>query len=144
MITNIDRATCKVLREEMEAALQAVATKHGIQIKSKNGSFSPTMFTLKFEASVIGTGGVAETQERQAYKQLCQVYGLKAEWLDKTFNHGTDTYTVVGLNTRKHKRPVLCKQTGNGKTYCFEDKLVTMLMAAQSVSTADTKAAQTA
>jgi hypothetical protein len=145
MITTIDRATCKLLRDEMNAALQAVATKHGIQITAKNGTFSPTAFTLKFEAAVIGSSGVAETKEREAFKQLAELYSLKADWLDKSFNHGSDSYTIIGLNSRKHKRPVLCQQKANGKVYLFEARLVQMLMAAQAVNvTPAPSAAQTA
>ena len=136
MITNIDRDTCRLLASEIEAAVQAVATKHGVQIKAKGGSFTDTSYTMKLEVAVLGDGGVAVTQERTSFLRLAGLYGMKPEWIDQSFVHGRDKFIIVGLNTRKSKRPVLCKSTANGKTYIFEATTVARLMNAQGVTVA--------
>jgi hypothetical protein len=44
--------------------------------------------------------------ERIAYEQMCSQYGLKPEWLGKTFTDKGKTYTIVGLNIRSKRFPV--------------------------------------
>jgi hypothetical protein len=47
-----------------------------------------------------------ETLERIAYEQMCGQFGLKPEWLGKTFFDKGTTYTIVGLNIRSKRFPV--------------------------------------
>jgi len=126
----IDRQSAKALSLDMMEALKAVATKHGVQFRDKGGSFTPNNVTFRIEAAVIGATGVAETKERTEYPRYCQMYGLKAEWLDQSFTSaGGESYTIVGLNTRKHKNPILCKRVSDGKIYVFSAEAVKMYMA---------------
>jgi hypothetical protein len=48
-----------------------------------------------------------EQLDRITYEQMCQQFGLKPEWLDKTFQAKGKTYTIVGLNIRSKRFPVL-------------------------------------
>ena len=130
-----ERSNLKDLREDMVAALQAVALKHGVQFTPKGCSFSPTAATFRIEAAVINEGGVAETKERQDFARYASIYGLKPEWLDKTFVYGAGNYSIVGLATRKSKAPVMAKKMGdNGRTYVFPTNVVAALMNAQPVA----------
>lgn len=130
-MNTFDRTNARSITNEMLEALKGVATKHGIQFSVKGGNFSGSSLTCKIEAAIIGASGVAETRERKDFVTFAESYGLKAEWLDKTFVHGTDTFTIVGLSTRKSKNPVLCKNSSNGKTYVFQTHSVKMHMATQ-------------
>jgi hypothetical protein len=47
-----------------------------------------------------------EALERIAYEQMCGQFGLKPEWLGKTFTDKGKTYTIVGLNIRSKRFPV--------------------------------------
>jgi hypothetical protein len=84
------------------------------------------------EAAVIADGGTAETRERTAFKLQADFFTLKPEWLDKTFSFGGDDYTIIGLNTKAYKAPVLATQASNGKTYKFKADHVKMMMLAQN------------
>jgi hypothetical protein len=54
------------------------------------------------------------TIDEVLYKELCEQFGLKREWLGKTFEDKGTTYTIVGLNPRSKRYPV--KTTfGNGQ-----------------------------
>jgi hypothetical protein len=131
----IDRNACKQISADMLEALKAVALKHGVQFSYKSGNFSSSSATFRIEAAVVGDGGVAITAERRDYPLYCSMYGLRPEWLDKSFRHGTDTFTIIGLNTRKHKNPILGKSANNGKTYIFPADTVKALMIVQHPST---------
>lgn len=131
MITTIDRDTCRLLSSDISEALKTVAAKHGIQIRTRGGTFSPLNYTLKVECAVIGDAGVAETKERTDYPLYATMYGLKPEWLDKTFEHAGDEYTIVGLATRKRKNPIHCRSKAQGKTFLFAETIVKLLMEKQ-------------
>lgn len=131
----IDRNACKQLSADMLEALKAVALKHGVQFSYKGGNFSSSSANFRIEAAVVGDGGVAETADRRCFKQYASLFDLKPEWLDKSFVHGNDTFTIIGLNTRKSKNPVLGKSANNGKTYIFPANTVKTLMIAQHPST---------
>ena len=130
-----ERSNLKDLREDMVAALQAVALKHGVQFTPKGCSFSTTAATFRIEAAVINDGGVAETKERQDFSRYASIYGLKPEWLDQSFRHGSDTYTIIGLATRKSKAPVLARNQAF-RTYGFPTNVVAALMNAKTPVTA--------
>lgn len=131
MITTFERATCKALQADVIEALKSVATKHGIQFAYKGGSFNPSNFTFRIEAAVVGAGGVVETREHKDFVMYAPLYQLKAEWLDKTFDHSGDTFTIIGFSTRKRKNPVLCKSKNTGKTYVFATSLIKLFMEKQ-------------
>lgn len=57
-----------------------------------------------------------EQLEEIAYKQLCTQYGLQPKWLGKTFRDKNDTYTIVGLNLRSKRYPVVTTGMRNGVT----------------------------
>src|SRR5262245_31015079 len=48
-----------------------------------------------------------ENLERIAFKNYCGEFKLKPEWLDKTFEDRGKKYTIIGLNLRSMKFPVL-------------------------------------
>lgn len=127
----MDRQNAKVLAQDMLAALESVAQKHGVKFSQKSGNYTGTTLTLRIEAAILNADGVAETRERKDYTLYCNLYDLKPEWLDATFPANGTTYQIVGLNTRKHKNPVLAKRTDNGKIYIFPADIIKLRMAMQ-------------
>jgi len=115
----LDRPAVKLIADDIMEALKAVAAKHNIVFSYKGGNFTASNCTYKVEAAVVGESGAVASREYEQYKQYCNMYNLKPEWLDQTFKLAGDTFTIIGLNPRKHKNPVLCKKASNGKTYIF-------------------------
>jgi hypothetical protein len=127
----LERSTVKEISVDIMEALKAVALKHGVQFSYKGGNFSPTSANYRIEAAVIADGGVVITAERRDFPLYANMFGLKPEWLDKSFVHGSDTFTIIGLSTRKSKNPVMAKSSRNGKTYVFPANTVAILMNSQ-------------
>ncbi len=118
-------------------ALDGVSKKHGVKFEGKGwGSGTRTSFVIKIEAAVTNPDGTAETQERVCYKTFCVNLQMKPEWLDQTFKFGGEEYQIVGLNTRRSKRPVLCKNLRNDKTYVFAHGDVNLIMRGQEAAAA--------
>ena len=127
---NMTRDKARELAEDMLAALQSVATKHGVQIKDKGGKFDPNggSATFKFEAAFLNDQGQAETAERKEYKLFAVNLGLKPEWLDQTFRFNSADYKIVGLRTRRSKNPVLVQRQPDGRTFVFSHDYVKSAM----------------
>jgi hypothetical protein len=111
-----DRTNCRLLAEEIERALQPVAEKHGIVIRSGRGSFSPTNYTLKVECSVR-LNGETVTREAEAFKRYAEHYGLKPEDLGKIISHGGRQFRIVGLKPNSRRFPVLAERLPDGKRF---------------------------
>jgi hypothetical protein len=123
-ITEFGLKEANIVRERVQESLAEFAESLGIGVKLGRGTYSGNKFTLAVDF-VIKKDGVLETDERKAYKSLAKQYGLEPEWLDKTFVENGETFTVVGLNSRK-ARPVLCQ--GPKGMYNFPEVLVRGLM----------------
>ena len=132
-IQTIDRPTCSMLRDEINAALRAVAERHGIQITAGNAKYSATNVEFKVNVCVVSAGGVVETKERQAFRAYCRTYGLKPEDLDKVFVQGHRRFKIAGLKTTSARYPVLAQELGNsGKTFKFPASSVAMYLSRQA------------
>jgi hypothetical protein len=134
-ITTFDRAACAVLSDDVMAALEAVAAKHGIQIKRGRGTFSGGNFTMKIEASVIGEGGRPETKEALCFQRYAASEGLSPNDLYTEFTIASGTYEIVGFKPRSRKYPILAVKVGDGRTFKF---------AAETIRTARTRGMSTA
>jgi len=124
-IIQFDRKTCRMLGDAVENALQKVAEEYGVSIKRKGGSFMPTNYTIKLEASIIGQGGVVLSREAENFKHYCQIYNLEPSDLDKTFTAENGVgYKIKGLSTRSSKCPIIAESLKNGKTYKLPERMV--------------------
>ena len=114
-----NKSNCGVISKDILAAIQEVAAKHGINIRTGNGSFRDNNFTLKLEMATISEGGEIQTKAMQDFKDVCRRYGLVEEDLGRTFKCESTgkTYTIVGAKPRSYKYPILCKEHGTGKLF---------------------------
>lgn len=117
-ITTIDRTTCRLLAERIEAALKPIADELGVVITAKGGSFTSSQYTCKVEVATVGDDGAVKTRAADAFKQLASLYGMAPDDLGKTFRVNRKTYTIVGLATRRRARPVIAKDA-DGREYVF-------------------------
>jgi hypothetical protein len=123
-IQSFNRPALKSLRVSLDAALAKVAAEHGISISAGNISFTAETATIKVNAGVIGSGGVAVTKEAQAFDQYKNLVGLgHLNVGDQVTIQGKD-YTIAGYKPRSKKAPVLVKQVNNGGSYKVSIEMV--------------------
>jgi len=113
-IRGLDRVVVKMLGEEMEQALQGIATKYGIKIARGGGSFEALEASLKFCVTVEGKNG--ETKENSDFKKYAELMGLEVDDLGKSIEIKCKTFTIIGLAPRRTKRPVIVADS-NGKNF---------------------------
>jgi len=124
----IGKNECLMLRKELEVLLQNLAKKHGIQAKTSSGRYSPTTFTLKVDFTVK-ENGKAITIEARAFTKLCHNhnYGLKPEDLYSKFELNGEIFTIMGLNTRAPKMPILADRD-DGEHFKFSASTVALCL----------------
>lgn len=135
----MSRQLLSTLRPEIEAAVQAVAKKHGVIINSGSGTFSPDIGTATLRLDIAIAGGAEDGTKAKDIKAAADwdayahTFGLKPEWKGKSFASGGHTYTIVGLEPRRHTRPVVAKRA-DGKSFIFPVDSVCLRMATVPVA----------
>lgn len=128
----ITRDLLRTLRTDIDAALLAVAKKHGVMLTMGNASFTSDNATMKMSivpaskeavAAVASGASPKDVQAAADYKRLCTVYNLHPSWLNMTFQHGGSTLTVIGLLPNKRKNNVLVQGTGGGRYIMAPEEL---------------------
>lgn len=116
-LARFDRVACKVLRNEIDQALQQVADKYGINIKAGNATFTDNNITFKLQLSTIGDNGLTMTKEAEDFKRYAFEHGLSADKLFAEFTIGHKTYTLLGYKPRSTRYPFIAKCHSTGQTY---------------------------
>lgn len=94
---SFDKKTCQAISADIELALQAIAKKHGVELKMLSGKFDSATYTKSVEFVI---------PEAKAVKaaSIATIFGAKPEWINKSFRtvHG-HMFTVTGINSRRPK-----------------------------------------
>ena len=107
--------TMRKLNPTLQAEVAAIFKKHGLDAKFGRGTFGESAGEIKLQVSVAGTSLAAEE-----YKRSAIYFGLKPEWLGKTFTHGGKNIVVKGLQPTKRKYPVEVSVNGKNMLYTVD------------------------
>jgi hypothetical protein len=100
------------IRGDIDAALVAVAAKHGLaSLKCGGGTIGSSNFMLKVE----GVMGGGKTPEAERYEINAKMLRLKP--IGSVFVSGNRTYQITGLNKTGSK--ILADRAPDGKTFLF-------------------------
>lgn len=116
-----NREHLKLLRREMQEALNAVAAKNGISLHVGSISFSHESAKIKVEAksgNAVGKSRYALDFERH-YAQ----FGFQSTDLQRTFSINGNTYFLEGLKPSASKFPVVGRSI-TGKLFKFSRSIV--------------------
>jgi hypothetical protein len=96
-----NKATLATLRPEVQAALDAVAAKHGITLRLGNIGFSPDggSFTSKVEGKVEA---IASAAEEARFREYAEMYGYDP---DKVAATPQGEAKLVGFNPKARNKP---------------------------------------
>lgn len=143
--TAITRPLLKALRDEINAALEAVAEKHGIAIETGSASFTERTATFKLNIAIRGEGAEGESaavlKAAADWEARAILYGLKKEWLGDTFLYGAKPMVILGLMPKRSRFPILARDTSTGKETLLPLEPVIAIMTALSTPPAPAKKA---
>lgn len=106
---SFDKATCRTLRNELQAVLEKYAGSTGMTISVGNMRFTAGSVTIKVEATIQGA---------KSTKQALQEESLKFHaGLDKLSLDVVNGKQLVGYNSRSYKYPYIYIEVATGKRY---------------------------
>ena len=122
-----DKTNLTTLRSDVNAALAAVAAKHGVKINLGNCRFSPSEANFKLNVCTIGTDGTVVDAEVEALKSayvIEYVIGTTAKNLDRHFTAQGMTFVLTGYKSRRRAYPFRARDVNTGKTYFLPARIV--------------------
>lgn len=124
------KALAKDIHAEIDEAVAAVARKHGLSAKKHGGRYTSSSWSARIELVELTEPG-AETPEAQDYLKKAELYGLKADWLGKSFIGSKGrSFRIVGLKPKASKYPVLGEDQSTGRRFKFGADYVRLKMEA--------------
>lgn len=101
------------LRQLVNDALLSIKINYGVELKAGNCTYSGETASFRLNAAMLRSDGSVASKEEEAYKLHHASYGLKLEWLGKTFDTPNgQTFKVVGLNPKGQLYPVIVERDG--------------------------------
>lgn len=97
----IDRPTLKnVIRPALDAKLAELSKELGLQITSGSATYGDTTGSFKLNLAIICEDGVVMTEERQAFLDLHELYGLPESALDAEITLSGLRLRIAGIRTK--------------------------------------------
>lgn len=121
-MTAINKSTLPSIRAEINAALQAVGAKHGLNFSLGNIRFTDTTFSGKLEAAAVGATGTLGASAKATVEAIdLKMMGplILGQNVDLTKEYTSPTLgkvQLVGYHPRKPKYPFIV-QTKLGKRF---------------------------
>ena len=109
-LEKIDRATCRLLREDLNLALKPFAKGQGLDVNVGSATFTPDLVTFKVTLSIVG----AEPVTVQHYKVRQNMDNLPP--LGTLIQIKNNMYTIVGLKWKARKNNILIERA-DGKQF---------------------------
>jgi len=112
MIKNLNPDVLKALSLDINAALQAVAAKHGVSLSTGRSTYADTHAEMKLHIGVVDANGNEHSRERDALNTWSEhiLNGLKyGDQVTLVTRKGKEVYTVTGYKSRSGKLVMNCQ-----------------------------------
>ena len=108
MITEMNRQAARDIKVRVQEALNEVAKDMGLgSLEAASGTYYPLegSYTFKVTAHVkkVAADGTTVSPARQRWNANAAFVGLKKEWFQKTFDTGSDVFTITDFRPRARK-----------------------------------------
>lgn len=121
----MDKRIADKLGSEIQAALDVVAKRHGLNVNVKGGTFDSTLGL--FKPRIEFTEG--DTEEKM-YRKFAPMFGINPDSFGASFRSTSGMMTISGFNPNAGRMPILARGE-NGKTYKFPvEQVIKMLPSA--------------
>lgn len=127
-ITRFDKPTCQRVRQRFEMRLKEVADELGLKVEFNGGKFTDTTYEPKIKVSVLHTPDGKDAAQAE-FEKLALIYGARPEDYGRTFNHGRDTYKLIGFQPSRRRFPIRAKNLTNGTEQLFTTQVLKTLEA---------------
>jgi hypothetical protein len=124
MTTSITKPFLRDLRIDIDNALAAVATKHGISLTAGNATFTENTATIKLNAALL-VGGRVATKEQENLKLYQGLLKISDEQMTQEFTLGSKRFVLDGYkNSGRTTKPFVIREVGSDRLYvASEDQI---------------------
>jgi hypothetical protein len=115
----MNKAKCKAVRKDIDAALAKVLKKHGLKGSLRNLGFSSEdggITVKKFEITPILNEAESAIAIEKKFVLACAMYGFKRADFGREVSVGGTLVRFVGFNTTRHKNSIAIEGL-DGKSY---------------------------
>ena len=129
-INKFDHQEIEVLYSEIQSALEIIKNKYGLAELSI-GSISFTMFTFagKITGAVTEYQDFAESYATEGAKYFAAQNGLPADILNRKFMNNGKNHTIIRIETRNPRYPIITSCAEDGKHYKFSCQVIKEILA---------------
>jgi hypothetical protein len=128
-IKSFDKPTCRTLGMEIEAAVAAIAVRHGLKASYGGGTFDASKFTCRLHLELSADNPNAANVEREKFVQWCRLYDLTPADYGAVVNSARfGELTIIGFEPSRPKFPIKVRKA-DGSVSVFSRDLLTMLKA---------------
>ncbi|MNK47838.1 hypothetical protein D3C87_666580 [compost metagenome] len=109
-VKQFTKSNVMAFAKDLEAAMQEVAAKYGVELSTGNVKFQESEFTTPLTVKLLGENG--ETQLTKSLLQLMDIMGIQ--------QNGTRGRRIVGYNGRKKQAWIFTVEGREGKFVCTD------------------------
>lgn len=131
MIKKFDKATLKLLRQELTKDLKKLESKYGLVFSLGSISYSQNLAMIKIEA---GLGG--QSAAKIIFRDYAVSYGLEPGDYSKSILINGSVYILVGIKPKNRSYPIIVWKQSTGKLYKFSDRVVVEALNASKLTAA--------
>ena len=117
-----DRAFCRALGKECEAALKAVAEKHGLTVQYHGGSLGVGSFTAKLEFA-------ENDREQKEFNEYCGLVDLLPSDYHAVVVVSGKPHRLVGIRPSSYKMPFIFERVEDGARYSVARSVLSKIVA---------------
>ncbi len=117
-ITKFDRDTIRLIRKDIDKALEPIKEKYGLDsLDSGNATFNSNEFTMKIEGLLSKDSEAEENQAR--WNMYADAFKIPMNGVGKQFEHKGNMFEIISLTPRSSKFPIHAKRLSDGKMFGF-------------------------
>lgn len=113
----ITKELCRVLSAEIDAALKAVAEKHGLTVVVGGGSFDQTSYRPRVDFKLLDSAPIE-------WNRYAGIFQLPLDAIGKRITLQGGEYVIAGLKPNASRMPVIVTRVATGKSYKFTAQAV--------------------
>ena len=119
MITTMDKAAAKLLHEEADAALKAVAAKHGVLFAQQRSTYFADSGEFNYKASfkLATIGGV--DREQAEFERNAHLFGVSPDKYKTRFTTRDGEFELIGFDPGRPRFPVRARHVSSGKVMLY-------------------------
>lgn len=116
-IKEINKTNLRMMHQEINKVLAKYGQEIGVAFTAGNASYTAASATIKLNITVVEKSDAVKEQEEEANAMMSRLFGFDENIVGKSFKTHGDTMTIIRIDHKKRKYPIIMQSALDGKTY---------------------------